>query len=353
MVRRLISSIVVLALGMLVTWIAMPPSPISSSLGTTDPQTKLHVVGDRIRLENQGKLLDRSADRDGLDVTAAVSAQSPDGHSLDAADGDPTDAVFVDNDGNVGIGTTGPRTQFHVLGRISTGAEGASPGSITFFLQDGRGWFHIDNGPASNRTIGRLRISGGVNPGDLEMVSILDNGNVGIGTSSPEAMLDVAGYNRLGAGIADSWFPYWGDGWAYVSGKGIVFREDAAGEYAERMRIADNGNVDIGTTDPQHKLSVKGTVQSTEVVVVAPQDFPDFVFEDGYNLMTLAELEKYINQHGYLPGIPSAEEVDEKGLHVGEMQAQLLQKMEELTLYVIDLKKENEALKERMEAMGK
>jgi hypothetical protein len=262
------------------------------------------------------------------------------------------------------------------------------------------------------------------------MVSILQNGNVGIGTENPTAKLDVAGYNILGNGIANSHFPWSGDGWAYVSGKGIVFRSDAAGEYAERMRIADNGNigigtseprtplhvlgristgadhtsagaitffppdgkawfhidngpagrptdkpgrlrisagvnpgddefvsilqdgrVGIGTTAPQHKLSVKGTVQSTEVVVVAPQDFPDFVFEDGYKLMSLTELEKYISQHGHLPGVPSAEEVDEKGLHVGETQAQLLQKIEELTLYVIDLKKENETLKERVEAL--
>jgi trimeric autotransporter adhesin len=54
--------------------------------------------------------------------------------------------------------------------------------------------------------------------------------------------------------------------------------------------------------------------------------------------MMLAELQKYISQHRHLPGIPSAEEVGEKGLHVGEMQVQLLQKLEELTLYVIDLK---------------
>jgi len=218
----------------------------------------------------------------------AVSAQSPDGHSLDAADGDPADTVFVNNDGNVGIGTTEPRTQLHVLGRISTGADFVSPGSLTFFPPDGFAWFHIDNGPAGDRPTGRLRISAGVNPGDDEFVSILQDGNVG-----------------------------------------------------------------IGTTNPQHKLSVKGTVQATELVVVAPEDFPDFVFADEYTLMTLAELEKYIKQHKHLPGISSAQEVGERGLFVGAMQASLLQKIEELTLYVIDLKKENETLKKRIEAVGK
>jgi hypothetical protein len=101
--------------------------------------------------------------------------------------------ISILQDGRVGIGTTEPRTPLHVLGRISTGADFTSAGAITLFPGDGWAWFHIDNGPAGNRPIGRMRISHGNNPGDNELISILQDGQVGIGTSSPTAKLDVAG----------------------------------------------------------------------------------------------------------------------------------------------------------------
>ena len=95
--------------------------------------------------------------------------------------------------GNVGVGMTSPRTQLHVLGRISTGLDFTSAGAVTFFPPDGFAWFHIDNGPSGGRPIGRLRISHGNSPGNFELISILQNGNVGVGTVSPIYKLDVAG----------------------------------------------------------------------------------------------------------------------------------------------------------------
>lgn len=95
----------------------------------------------------------------------------------------------------VAIGFTEPRTPLHVLGRIATGLDFKSAGSVTFYPPDGFAWFHIDNGP-SGRSIGRLRISHGGNPGDQEIVSILQNMNVGIGTSTPSQRLEVAGNVR-------------------------------------------------------------------------------------------------------------------------------------------------------------
>jgi hypothetical protein len=95
--------------------------------------------------------------------------------------------------GNVGLGLGNPRTPLHVLGRISTGLDHNSAGAVTFFPPDGFAWFHIDNGPAGGRPIGRLRISHGNNPGTNELVSILQNGRVGIGTTTPRERLDVNG----------------------------------------------------------------------------------------------------------------------------------------------------------------
>lgn len=102
-------------------------------------------------------------------------------------------SLFVNKNGNYGIGTTEPRTPLHVLGRISTGADFTSPGSVTFFPGDGYAWFHIDNGPKDNRPMGRLRFSYGGTTGDNEVMSILQNGNVGIGTSAPQSKLHVNG----------------------------------------------------------------------------------------------------------------------------------------------------------------
>ncbi|QZZ22011.1 tail fiber domain-containing protein [Leptothermofonsia sichuanensis E412] len=117
---------------------------------------------------------------------------------------DNADKMIINDAGNVGIGTTEPRTQLHVLGRISTGRDFTSAGAITFYPPDGFAWFHIDNGPAGGRPMGRLRISHGGSPGTQEIISILQNMNVGIGTTTPAARLHVPGgaiLNGLAVGV--------------------------------------------------------------------------------------------------------------------------------------------------------
>lgn len=88
--------------------------------------------------------------------------------------------MSIDQNEKVGIGLEGPRTQLHVFGRISSGLDFSSAGAITFFPPDGFAWFHIDNGPAGGRPIGRLRISHGGHPGDHELLSVDQSGNVNI-----------------------------------------------------------------------------------------------------------------------------------------------------------------------------
>lgn len=90
-------------------------------------------------------------------------------------------------------------------------------------------------------------------------------------------------------------------------------------------------------------LDVTGAIRAEEVKIEKVSNWSDFVFNKDYKLPTLKEVESHIAEKGTLPDIPSEQEVKENGIDVGEMQAKLLQKIEELTLYVIELKKENEA----------
>ncbi len=189
-------------------------------------------------------------------------------------------------------------------------------------------------------------------------MSFLANGNVGIGTTTPSAKLQVY---TSGAGNAQTWgnsntvntsiYDYntspnspsivFGDGtgWKFHIAKKS---DNGATKF---LTIQDNnGNVGIGITNPQYKLTVEGTIGAREVKVTA-EAWSDFVFHPTYKLRTLGEVEQFIKTNNHLPEIPTEAEVKENGVGLGEMNAKLLQKIEELTLYMIEMKKENEKQK--------
>ena len=132
-----------------------------------------------------------------------------------------------------------------------------------------------------------------------------------------------------------------------IFGNGNLFTNKISPE-GTSDKITINGKVGIGTIDPgAYKLAVNGKIKTREVVV-SVLAWSDYVFEDDYDLKSLEEVEKYIKENKHLPGIPTEKEVKEKGLSVGDMQAKLLEKIEEMTLYIINLKKENKELENRI-----
>ncbi|HMG68471.1 MAG TPA: hypothetical protein VK588_12325 [Chitinophagaceae bacterium] len=124
----------------------------------------------------------------------------------------------------------------------------------------------------------------------------------------------------------------------------------------EVFRINSSGQVSIGTTDPKtYKFAVNGDAIFTKIKVKLNASWPDYVFDSAYQLPALQELEKYYQQNKHLPGVPSANEVKD-GLDLGDNQSILLKKIEELTIYVVDINKkleklsiENSELKKKLE----
>lgn len=231
--------------------------------------------------------------------------------------------------GKVGIGTTQPQAALHVNGSIyggetngalklesktgyvTIGASGTANLAIStdrtrfFFNKPIRNSSGIYD--ASARTNLQLQTSG-----NTRMTILYNNGNVGIGTTTPAYKLDVNGTMRANQIISTSY-------------------------------------VGIGTTTPNYLLDVNGTIRAKEILVNSGS--ADFVFAEDYNLRSLSEVQQFIQEHKHLPEIQSAEQMEKNGVSVNELQIKLLQKIEELTLYLIQQEQTIQDLQQQVEQL--
>ena len=220
----------------------------------------------------------------------------------------------------------GDRYGFQIQGnelRIHSGAMGSAEGGILF-------------GKQSNTTF-------------TEFVRFRNDGKVGIGTYSPVWHFEVGG-NGASTGIimasGDEAFVGWYDRslksssienrWGWYAHNGSTHLWDNLNS-ENRITVTNTGNVGINTDPrPDCKLDVDGKIRSEEVTVELV-NAPDYVFEKDYDLRTLEETKVYIEENKHLPEIPGAKEMEANGVGLADMNMKLLKKIEELTLYQIEL----------------
>jgi len=280
------------------------PSTGNVGIGTTTPDAKLNVVGNinidnvdwatdnALRIREGGSTTYGAFFKYGLNDILAIGTRNTDVDypAMEISRGS-MNTIF---NGNVGIGITNPSMKLEVIGNESLNFDAAG-----FF--NSKSFGNVNDKCETRINLGK--IEGNIRR-SMAAIGAFPSNN----TDSSNGIL--AFYTRESASLL------------------------------ERLRIIANGNVGIGITSPQNKLDVNGTVHSKEVKVDM-NGWSDFVFKKDYTLPTLQEVEKHIIEKGHLENVPSEEEVLKNGINVGEMNAKLLQKIEELTLYLIELEKVN------------
>lgn len=271
-------------------------------------------------------------------------------------------------DGKLGVGTTSPITTLNVAGGnwdLATTNGDFAIGNSTYKLKfgvatggGGAGDARIYTTGGTNRTIFGSNVS--------DIMTVASTG-VGVGTITPVKDLVVTGATpSMVIGYNSATFDnnvesgrlYFDEGVNNALRCGFEMHYDGlanrfninslcTGSTNRFTILRDNGNVGIGVLNPVNKLEVNGVIRANEVIVET--GWADYVFQDDYKLKPLSEVEAFIKVNKHLPSLPSADKIQEKGAHVAELMTKMMEKIEELTLYSIEQKKEIDELKRRLD----
>jgi hypothetical protein len=236
----------------------------------------------------------------------------------------PLSAIFVSQDGKVGLRTENPAEVLDVHGNAKIGNNGWT--SLTLDGTGNNDWMFNAHNDEESLNI-RTTPNGSSNWSSYVMVLKRNSGNVGIGVANPAHKLHVAGSGRFTGDLqTNSNFVVLGT--SSLQGK---------------VEIGDNTIASGVHNTSDVMLTVDGHAIFKKVVVTQ-SNWADFVFADDYELPALSDVEEFIRTNKHLPNIPKEQEVIENGISLGDMDALLLQKIEELTLYMIQLQKKNDEL---------
>ncbi|MGY3793727.1 hypothetical protein [Aquimarina sp. 433] len=391
-------------------------------IGTSNPVEKLHVEGslllDAYQLGNQKGLFFREGFSTSNKYNLSILTYDDGDNSPDALDINAYDGIYfntgsnsrnprmtIKGNGNVGIGTTNPEEKLQIKDLNTTpivNITGKAPNTGNDELVSEIRLSNLyDNLPGHRASIKAISDKSGShgnvafqfntsiwngNHSEINALRIASNGNVGIGTTNPNSSLHIRNANGTGSlivqgkqdatvgnsaeiilstehstanntsgtntgrkaiikAVANS-------NWGQNTRLGFYTSSDISSYPVERMTVSPNGNVGIGTINTQgYKLGVKGKIAAEEVKVALYNDWPDYVFEEDYHLPSLQEVEHHISEKGHLENIPSAAEVAENGIQLGEMNKKLLEKIEQLTLYMIEQNKKTEQLIKKSEML--
>ena len=273
-------------------------------------------------------------------------------------------SLFIRNDGYVGINTAMPLTRLHVEGEVTVTALASRDKLVSadatgkLILVDKPDGDNMGNCEATHnlKMFDYSILNGTINGGKLLERADGSTFNPGLRFSADNSMILETGQSARLALVSGTSTPsaVWVSNWS-SGGFGLVL--NANNRTGGIYRDANNPTVAIGfnsTTvgigiippdESKYALYVAGGILATEVKVQLQTEWKDLVFLPDYKLRTIKEVETYISENGHLPEIPNSETVKNEGINIGEMNALLLQKIEELTLYIIDQQKQIDELK--------
>lgn len=195
--------------------------------------------------------------------------------------------------------------------------------------------------------------------------NLIVEGMIGVGTSAPLNLLQIEGgggatpsvYMRMQPTSSTTGLVGVSNGAVSLASTNALALHTATAMVSDgtalnigtaRLYINAVGNIGIGTTDPgAYRLYVLGDVYvKGDITTDLPATYPDYVFEPGYNMFTLKQLQSFIKENRHLPGMPSREQVEEDGIGLFEQNRLIIERLEEAYLYIIELQDRIEKLEE-------